>query len=248
MEIINKKSEVRKKEYYNNWANNKPVEFSLPLFNFYHNRMLHKAKKEIGNLNSLKILEAGVGFGYFAKTARKSGYKYLGIEMNEKLANNLKKEGFDIVCKTVPPFPDNNEIGVIWLSHILEHCSTYLEARDFIEKAYSSLKPGGYIVIISPDILSWKEKFWDDWSHGFPTTLKRCSQILNDTGFSVIFEGYHTATIFQPQLQFAVNLITHLIPYRLLDIIIKPFTNHPLFFSFMTLLGWRQIYLIGKKC
>ena len=142
----------RKKEYYNDWANNKPVNFSVRLFDFYHCRMLHKAKKEIGNLTSLHIMEIGVGFGYFARAVRDSGCEYSGIEMNERLATNLQNEGFEVTCGVVPPFPNDNKVDIIWLSHVLEHCATYLEARDLIGKAYSALKPGGHIVIISPDI------------------------------------------------------------------------------------------------
>jgi SAM-dependent methyltransferase len=239
---------ARKKEYYNNWVDAKPISISLPLINLFHRRMLKKAEEIINNLRSMKILEIGVGFGYFARTVKKLGCKYFGIEMNERLALSLKNDGFNVTCGVVPPFPNDPEIGVIWLSHVIEHCSTYLEARDFIEKAYLALKPGGYIVIISPDILSWKTEFWNvDWSHSFPTSLRNCSQILNDAGFSIVFQSYHTATIFQPIIQFIINLVFRLIPYRFLDFIISPFTKRPLFYAFMTLFGWRQIYLVGKK-
>lgn len=239
---------VRKKEYYNFWINKRPVEFSSPLFTFWHSRMLHQAEKVITNIRSLTILEVGVGFGYFARAVKRLGCKYSAIEMNENLAKNLKKEGFDVNCAVAPPFPSNPKIGVIWLSHVIEHCATYLEAREFIGKAYEALKPGGYVVIISPDILSWKMEFWyDDWSHGFPTSIVNCTKLLNDVGFSVVFKSYHNTTIFHPIPQFILNLITQLIPYRFLDFFIKPFTQHTLFYSFMTLFGWRQIYLIGKK-
>ncbi len=245
---MKKKKSVRKKEYYNFWVNKKPLSSSTPLFNFWHTRMLHKAEEKIKHIGSSKILEVGVGFGFFARAVKRSGYKYLAVEMNKKLADNLKKQGFRVTCAAAPPFPDEPDIGVIWLSHVLEHSATYLEARDFIEKAYSALKPGGYIVIISPDILSWKMEFWfDDWSHGFPTSLVNCTKLLNDVGFDVIYKSYHNATVFQPVLQYIINLTMRFIPYSLLDFLTKPFTKRTLFYSFMSLFGWRQIYLIGKK-
>jgi len=239
---------VRNNRHYNFWVEKKPISLSIPLFNFWHTRMLQKAAEKIKNIRSLKILEVGIGFGYFAKAVKKLGCKYFAVEMNEKLANNLKKQGFDVTCGVAPPFPNKPDIGVIWLSHVLEHSVTYLGAREFIEKAYLALKPGGYIIIISPDILSWKMEFWyDDWSHGFPTSLVNCTKILNDVGFTVTYRGYHNATVFQPILQYIINLIMQLIPYSFLDFLTRPFTKRSLFYSFMSLFGWRQIYLIGKK-
>lgn len=147
---------VRKKEYYNFWINKKPIGFSLPLFNFWHTRMLHKAEEKIRNIRSMKILEVGVGFGFFARAAKKLGCEYLAIEMNKNLALNLRKEGFHVICAVAPPFPNDPNIGAIWLSHVIKHCATYLEARDSIEKAYLALKPGGHIVIISPEF-GWRQ-------------------------------------------------------------------------------------------
>jgi SAM-dependent methyltransferase len=226
----------------------RPTELATPLLSFMHGRMLSQAAKIIGDLKPLKILEVGVGYGYLARAARARGYDYLGVDMSKTLVDDLKKEGFKVICGVVPPFPEGVEVDVIWLAHVLEHCSTYLEARELIEQAYQALNPGGYIIIISPDLLSWKMEFWDShWTHGFPTTIRRCTQLLSDSGFNVIFAGHHTCTVFQPVAQFILDCLTRLIPARFLDFVIKPFARRDFCHSFMTILGWRQIYLVGKK-
>lgn len=238
----------RKKEYFNEWVERKPLDCFSPLLSFFHRRMLRAAEQQIKDIKSTKILEVGVGFGYFAKIARVSGYRYVGVEMNKKLASSLRNQGFKVIRRAVPPFPKEPEVGTIWLSHLLEHCATFLEARDLVGKAYEALKPGGHIVIIGPDFLSWKQQFWDDhWSHGFPTTLRNCTQMLKDVGFSLVFTHHHNATVFQPILQPILNLLFSLIPYRFLDWLITPFTHRAFFYSFMSLFGWRQLYLIGRK-
>lgn len=152
--------------------------------------MLAIAESLIPDLRKQHILEVGPAFGYFAAACRKRGLKYSGIEMNEAQAERLRAKGFDVGCSCIPPFPpDGKDIHLIWISHVLEHAQSPLEAREMVLAAFNRLPPNGYLVVISPDFLSWKMNFWDaDWSHGYPTTLQRVSQLFTEAGFRLLGE------------------------------------------------------------
>lgn len=220
-------------QYYNNWAENPPLNQSKFLFDYYFNKILKKVEKHI---KIKKVFEIGIGFGEFGLLCLKRGYEYKGMEMNERLTLMAREKGLNVELGKAPPIPKHN-FDTVWLSHVLEHNSTSMEARNMIEDIYNSLNSGGHLVLISPDILSWKQEFWNvDWSHGYPTSIKNVSQMFKDAGFKIIYSGYINR-----------NLLTWLIPHRLLDFLISPFTNRTLFYSFKSLFGWRQFMIIGEK-
>jgi len=234
--------------YQEYFEKRKPSAFGERIHLFWNSRMLDIGILYIPSIENKRILEVGPGFGYLAQICRKRNFLYTAVEMNESLAENLRIQGFDITISAIPPFPAGDPVQIIWMSNVLEHASTFIEARQMLIEAYKRLDPLGYIVIISPDLHSWKTEFFDvDWSHGYPTTLKRIEQLLQETGFEVICSKYHTATFINSPLVFLLSLLFKLVPYKFLDLFVKKFTGRNFFYSFMVLFGWRQIYIIGLK-
>ena len=240
---------VNRSKHYSEYATTrKPIPSSNGLLTFWHRRMLKIAERHLGSLRQKTLLEIGVGYGYFAQETRAFDITYKGIEMNEELAKIACEQGFDVICGTVPPLPDSIKVDIIWLSHVLEHSQNYSEARGILASIFDSLPIGGSVVVISPDYLSFKSYFWDvDWSHGFPTTLRRCKQVLSDVGFQDIVALCHAGTISNPYGRSLYELVMKMIPFDLLDIFFRAFTGRDLSYSFMTMFGWRQVYLIAKK-
>jgi SAM-dependent methyltransferase len=210
--------------------------------------MLDQAEKVIPVARGCAILELGPGLGTFGEICKNRGYPYSGVEMNERQALKLKAQGLDVVSGSIPPIPDGKPVQIIWMSHFLEHAATFLEARQMVEGAYRRLEEGGYVVIISPDCYSWKNHFYDvDWSHGYPTTLKRTEQLLQEAGFTIFYSRHHTATFFHPFGVFLLGGVFRILPVKLLDVLAERFTGRPLVRAFMVLLGWRQIFVVGRK-
>jgi SAM-dependent methyltransferase len=238
-----------RKSHYDEYATSRePSGMGKKVHAFWHRRMFAMAETVIPSLAGMSVLEIGVGFGFFARHAIGRGCRYSGIELNEKLAERLRSEGVDVVCTAVPPIPPGEMVDVIWMSHVLEHAPTYLDARAMLAEAYERIVPGGYIVLIAPDYLSWRGEFWGcDWSHGFPTTLNRCTEILQDVGYSVVTAKHHTATVFQPVVAFAAAEVFGLLPYRLLDLLLEKLAGRRLAYAFMGLFGWRQVFIVARK-
>jgi hypothetical protein len=61
------------------------------------------------------------------------------------------------------------------------------------------LRKGGILFILSPDVMDWKEDFYNcDFSHSNPTTVRRTHQIfmneqLTTAGFQYAYSGFQGA-------------------------------------------------------
>ena len=208
--------------------------------------MAQLAERHIGPLAGRSVLEVGAGWGFFGDACRALGATYEGLEMNADQAQRLRARGLNVAVGAIPPYPDGDPVDVIWMSHVLEHASSYLEAREFIAGALARLAPGGRLVVIAPDILSWRQEFWNvDWSHGFPTSLRRVSQLLEDCGYRVVAAEHHAGARTGISGA-ALALLFRLIPYRVLDRLALRLAGRPLAHSFMGVFGWRQILVIGE--
>jgi len=238
----------RVKNYDEYFSNRRPASFAEGIIQFWHRRMFNLAAQHIPGITNRCLLEVGPGFGYFAQICKDHGINYMGIEMNANAADALTDLGYNVICSTIPPFPHlDKKVDVIWMSHVLEHSPDYIAAREILGAAYEKLSPGGCLVIICPDYLSWKQHFYDiDWSHGFPVTLKRLCQVISDVGFGITFSTHHTATLINGLGSF-LHLLIKLIPVRVLDWISLKLTRKTFCTSFMSMFGWRQIIVIARK-
>lgn len=228
-------------DYYREYADlRRPAPFADPLLFFYHRRALKNARL-LGLKAEPRILEIGYGHGYFAKVARDAGLDYRAVDMSVALTAEGASDGFKVVVGCVPPIPaECGSFDTIWMSHVLEHAKDWMHAREMLQACFDALPAKGQVCVICPDIFSWGWHFFDgDWSHGFPSSLNRVTQILQDVGFHVR-GAHHTLTVRNP---FLLDALVSLIPMRLIDAFLPKTYCH----SFMTLMGWRQIMCVGTK-
>lgn len=240
--------ETSSQQYGEYFDTRRPIEAATGIIYAWHKRMLSVLIEGIPGLRLMRVLEVGAGWGYFARACHERSIEYMGLELNVEQAARLRIAGFDVTVATVPPFPQGAPVQVVYFSHVLEHATSFLHALDMLKSAHERLDQRGYVVVICPDLLSCKEEFWSsDWSHGFPTTLRRLRQIVTEAGFEIVDARHHIAGLTNPLAVFVVAQLMRLVPVNLLDLILKPFTNRTLIYSFMTIFGWRQTLVIGRK-
>lgn len=233
------------REYY---ESRKPTNFGEKVLRHWHAKMYALAAKHIPGLHAKTVLEVGAGWGFFADACRARGTRYLGMEMNAAQAKALSAKGHEVVAGAVPPFPSGDPVQVIWMSHVLEHATTYLHAAQMVAAARDRLDRGGYLVVIGPDVKSWGAEFWNcDWSHGFPTTVHRVEQLMRESGFEIADARHHTATFGNPVMQFLATNTFRLVPYNVVDGLLGMATGRTFAYSFMAVFGWRQIFVVGRK-
>lgn len=137
----------------------------------------------------VEILEIGPGQGLLAQIFINNGFsRFDACEPNPLMNSLLTGIGIRTISNfIVPPIqaPDCSYDALI-VADVLEHLPDAESAQDFVKEAGRVLRPGGLLVITSPDCLDWKTDFFNcDFTHNYVTTLRRARQLLYDTGFRI---------------------------------------------------------------
>ena len=246
--IPNEKSDGYYSEYI---QDRKPSDFGNRLISNWHAKMLNYVVRRNELTPKQRFLEIGPGHGQFAECVSKKQFEYLFVDMSESVYAAMNAEGFSGHNGKLSELPDSfGKFDVIWISHVLEHCATWVDAREMLEQAKSRLKEGGILTIVSPDILSSRAEFWSsDFSHGYPTSIRNVAQLMSDVGLKVIQSAHHRNGRFSLVGRILPALLT-LVPHNLIDCIISPkrrIKGEGFFYSWKSIFGWRQLLVVGQK-
>ena len=207
-------------EHYDEYLNRVQWKPSEKLHTWVASRIIKEFDNRVG-IQGKNVLEVGTGTGRLASALQAGGAAaYKGVEPNSSLATYSRMKGFDVSEEELPNLPrdfQNKSDRVISL-HVIEHTPTYLDARKWLEEMIRVTTPGGQILVATPDIRDYKEYFWDsDWSHGYPTTPARVTQIFNDLKVDVKFSGSMHLGSTTGMAGLIAHAISFLIPTRLVD-------------------------------
>jgi SAM-dependent methyltransferase len=140
------------------------------------------------------VLEIGPGHGAFARACKDAGFVYEAIEANEVMAERLREDGFAITVAVVPPLPSGEKRNAVVIQHVLEHMRGTDEALALLCQCVRRLAPGGLLIVCSPDITLMRDDFFDcDYTHLFPTSVRRLEHIFHDAGVTVVASGLQNA-------------------------------------------------------
>jgi SAM-dependent methyltransferase len=151
-----------------------------------------------GRNGPLTVLEIGPGDGYIAELALADRHEYFAIEASESIATSLRERGFRVHQAFVPPLPpEPHTIDACFALHVIEHMQNMQAATEFICAIRDRLKPGGSIVVATPDFSRWKTHFYDsDYTHVLPFTARRLRQLLLAADLSIEFESLYVGPLF----------------------------------------------------
>jgi hypothetical protein len=121
------------------------------------------------------------------ESGSRGGLAYHGVEASRVLADELMREGLDIVHAWTPPIPAATAART---SCMPIRCSSTLSgidaAREFVAESRRILRSKGVLFVVVPDYLKERQFFWDiDYTHNFITTERRVRQLLYDGGFNI---------------------------------------------------------------
>ena len=180
--------------------------------------------------NEVSVVEVGCGSGRVALEFLKRGYRYSAIEPTESmrtttfalLANvGIDKSSFEIFSERLPSTPENLEkkVDFVVMIHVLEHAKSGYDAREWLESINKILKPGGLLLIVSPDTVDYKWNFYDcDWSHAFPTTRSNVSELLMDCDFKILKTSEIRSWISNPIGKFVLGIIRKTFPFKTMNL------------------------------
>lgn len=216
---------------------------------FYHARVLRYLRRALPATRALT--EIGVGFGYIAHLCTQQKIEYNGVEANLEQAARLNALGFKVDGVSLENLrPDFVMHECVLLSHVLEHMDGFRAASVFLRQINERQGAGDHICIVCPDYLDMNGNFWDgDWSHGYPTTLRRTSQILRESGYEILTAKHWIGPGWtNPLVVNSFRLVMRLFPMRALDWLMHDVCKKtPIGFRFMSAFGWRQLIVLARK-
>ena len=243
---ITRRNTMGDAELYSNYIRREPHDKSQKFVSNWHRKLLNHCLKESSNPTN-NVLEVGPGHGYFASHVVEKGMNYEFVDTSPAVYDKMTSQGFIGHLGTVGIIQSSpKRFDLIWLSHVLEHSPTWVEARQLVSDVANLLSPTGRIVIVGPDAQCFRREFWNiDATHGFPTTLRNVAQLADDVGLSVINADHHRNASFGVMSK-ALFCILSFLPHQFIDRVFTPKrwkTGQGYLISWKTIFGWRQIYL-----
>jgi len=131
-----------------------------------------------------KLLEIGCGRGEFLASFKQLGLDCYGVDISSFSYANLtgvKVEKVDVSQDTFSY--EDNSFDIVYHKSLIEH----LYSPDHLMKeTYRILKPGGRVIILTPDWVSQIKVFYEDFTHSRPYDLTSLSDLLHIYGFSEV--------------------------------------------------------------
>lgn len=156
------------------------------------------------------LLDVGCGTGLLLEEALRSGkWNVTGIEPSKQAAVYVRQKlNIPVIQDTFSNAALPSEaFDAIVFWNVLEH--TYHPVED-LKKAYSALKPGGWVVIGIPSVESWEKTVfgpsWVGWElprHLYLFPQKTLREILEGVGFR--WEGAHCISSSHAVLGLSLN-------------------------------------------
>ncbi len=187
---------IYKKGYYSVWGENENVFCTMKRFLFSKLFDLYPALKD-GDGKCL--CDIGAATGILMEVARDFGYEVYGIECSDDGAECIKEKfGAERVLHDY--FGNNDFAGIGWVNKfdVVVMYDLFEHVRDVdmaLKKTAVILKPGGIVVIVSPDTSSWScHLFGRRWPHFIPEHLfqfnkKNLSSLLTRHEFEKLYTG-----------------------------------------------------------
>jgi SAM-dependent methyltransferase len=134
------------------------------------------------------VLDVGAGRGYFLEVLRGRGIEGLGVDISEEAAAEARRLGVEIIVEDALSFLDGRSgFAGIFISHLIEHLEP-VRAEELLRAAHEALRPGGKMVIVTPDPRDWlvlSEIFWLDPTHVRPYPTKLVAAMLESAGLTI---------------------------------------------------------------
>lgn len=208
-------------KFYNDQEDYQERLNQLALWRSFEQKILKILKKY---KNSGDLLDIGCNIGIFADLAQKNGYNAYGIDLSSKAIEIGKKE-FNLGDRLMSGklekinFPAN-KFDIVTYLHVLEHIPD-LSAE--LAKAYEVLKPGGIILIETPNFNSiWRKILGTRWyplaphQHVWQFDPEPLKNILKNHKYSILeinthYNMYHKMNFnFKGLIKMTLSFLSHI--------------------------------------
>lgn len=126
-----------------------------------------------------RLLDIGCGAGDMVRAFGSLGLWASGLDREKsKMHSDIPVKYADIENE---PFPFGDKVfDVVFSKSLIEHL---FDPANFMKECFRILKPGGRIILMTPDWNSQAKIFFDDYTHRQPYTVTAIGDILKIFGF-----------------------------------------------------------------
>ncbi|MGA7924721.1 MAG: class I SAM-dependent methyltransferase [Candidatus Sulfotelmatobacter sp.] len=169
---------------------------SISLFEFGSNeatvRHIQKPFVELFR-NSAPILDIGCGRGIFLQLLAEAQIEAFGIDHSEEALAVCREKRFNVRREDARTYlgAESKSFGGIFCSHVIEHMG-YEDALAFLGLCYRALRPGGRLLLITPnpeDITGMSAIFWLDPAHVRPYPKLLLKAMPQTAGFQISWQN-----------------------------------------------------------
>jgi len=151
------------------------------------------------------VLDVGCGMGYLVKRLVPKCKKVIGVDISEYAVRTCRKKypSAKIIASSASNLElEKDSVDVIFAKEVIEHLES-IECEKTLKILYDALKPGGRLILTTPNINTWvwvpsiltfRRPFtlYGDPTHINLFTLRRIGRLLNISGFSESSITYHS--------------------------------------------------------
>jgi SAM-dependent methyltransferase len=145
-----------------------------------------------------RVLDVGCGEGVFLALLKDAGRVGIGVDRSPADIARARARGLEVVEQDALAFiaEHRESFDGVFCAHLIEHL-TPSDAVELIEGFRAALKPGGRLVLITPEVRDLEvltERFWLDLTHVRPYPQALLNALLPALGFDVIESGNDPAS------------------------------------------------------
>ncbi len=128
------------------------------------------------------LLELGPGRGEFLHEFAELGFEATGLD-SSLFTDRKFSEAIQVADLDGQPFPlESNSVDVVFNKSVIEH----IHNTDlFLSEIYRVLKPGGTVIIMTPDWKAQFRHFYDDYTHVQPFTIMGLTDVMKANRFVI---------------------------------------------------------------
>jgi 2-polyprenyl-3-methyl-5-hydroxy-6-metoxy-1,4-benzoquinol methylase len=138
-----------------------------------------------------EILDLNAGTGEIGEALISKGFKYRILEQNPELRKihaekDLISEDWRIPKTDLP----SERFDLILAVSFIEHIPTWIAAFELMLESRRLLKPGGALLVISPNAPGNGRAFYNDYKHGWYVSRTRLADMASDAGLKMSESRY----------------------------------------------------------